>query len=262
MSHPAPGQLRQVTEFAAVLLAHNPGPMTLDGTNTWLLGTGAERIVVDPGPGESAHLRQVAEQAEVPLVLLTHHHFDHTEGVEEFVERSGAVVRALDPALCRGAEPFRDGDVVEAAGVRLTVLATPGHTKDSVCFRVEHGGGTAVLTGDTILGRGTTVVAQPDGHLGSYLESLRALAELPAGTPGLPGHGPELPDVAAAARAYLEHRAQRLDQVREVVRQRGPQVTACEVVKVVYADVDPSVWPAAEWTVAAQLTYLAEQGEL
>ena len=113
MSHPAPGQLRQVTEFAAVLLAHNPGPMTLDGTNTWLLGTGRERVVVDPGPGESAHLRQVAEQAEVPLVLLTHHHFDHTEGVEEFVERSGAVVmtdrKSGSAVPRRGAVPGRRG---------------------------------------------------------------------------------------------------------------------------------------------------------
>lgn len=262
MSHPAPGQLRPVNDFAAVLLANNPGPLTLEGTNTWLLGTGAARIVVDPGPGDSAHLRRAAEQPRVQLVLLTHHHFDHTEGVAEFTARTGAPVRALDPALCVDAEPFRDGEVIEAAGVRLTVLATPGHTKDSVCFVAERDGRTAVLTGDTILGRGTTVVAQPDGHLGSYLDSLAKLAEFPAATLALPGHGPELPDVAGAARGYLAHRAQRLDQVREVVRERGPGITAREVVRVVYADVDESVWPAAEWSVAAQLAYLAERGEL
>lgn len=260
MTHPSYGLPRQVTPFASVLLAANPGPMTLDGTNTWLLGSGPDRVVVDPGPGDE-HLERVLAQGPVSLVLLTHHHFDHTEAAAELAERAGAPVRALDPQLCTGAGPLADGEVVEASGVRLTVLATPGHTRDSVCFRAERDGREAVLTGDTILGRGTTVVAHPDGHLGSYLASLRALAALPAGLPALPGHGPDLPDVAEAANGYLAHREQRLDQIREVVRVRGPQVTAAEVVAVVYADVPPEVREAAAWSVAAQLTYLAERGE-
>lgn len=261
MNHPAYGELRPVTPFASVLLADNPGPMTLDGTNTWLVGTGASRVVIDPGPADAEHLRRIAEHGPVSLILLSHHHPDHTEGVAELAERTGAPVRALDPELCAGAEALTGGAVIEESGVRLEVLATPGHTEDSVCFAADHAGDTAVFTGDTILGRGTTVVAQPDGHLGSYLDSLGKLARLPEGTPALPGHGPDLPDVGEAARGYLTHRAQRLDQVRQVVGERGPRVTAREVVEVVYADVDPSVWPAAEWTVDAQLTYLAEQGE-
>ena len=203
MQHPAYGELRPVTPYAAVLLARNPNIMTLDGTNTWLVSApgAGESVVIDPGPADAEHLRLVAEQGPISLVLLTHHHPDHTEGVRDFVELTGAPVRALDRELCIDAEPFADGEVIEAAGVRLEVIATAGHTADSVCFAVDHDEVPAVFTGDSVLGQGTTIVAHPDGRLGSYLASLRALAALPAGTTGLPGHGPELPDIAAASAA-------------------------------------------------------------
>ncbi|GAA4611725.1 MBL fold metallo-hydrolase [Saccharopolyspora hordei] len=257
--HPAHGTLRPVTRYASVLLAHNPSPMTLEGTNTWVVGEpgAAGRVVIDPGPEDADHLRRVADHGPVSLVLLTHHHPDHTDGVARFVELTGAPVRALDPALCRDGEPLRDGEVVEAGGVELRVLATPGHTADSVCFVVD-GDEPAVFTGDSVLGRGTTVVAHPDGHLGSYLESLRRLADLPEGLRVLPGHGPDLPDARTVAEHYLQHRHQRLDQVRAALADLGPDATPRQVVEVVYADVDRSVWPAADLTVQAQLTYLRE----
>ncbi|QUG99680.1 MBL fold metallo-hydrolase [Saccharopolyspora erythraea] len=259
MEHPAYGSVRPVTAYASVLLARNPDVMTLDGTNTWLVGSpdAADRIVIDPGPADRDHLELAAERP-VSVVLLTHHHPDHTAGARDFAELTGAPVRALDPALCAGAEPLTDGETVEASGVRLRVLATPGHTADSVCLTVDDPAEPAVFTGDTVLGKGTTVVAHPDGHLGSYLESLRLLGDLPEGTRVLPGHGPELPDIRAISRAYLAHRSQRLGQIRTVLREHGPGITARRVVEIVYADVDPAVWPAAEWSVQAQLTYLRE----
>jgi glyoxylase-like metal-dependent hydrolase (beta-lactamase superfamily II) len=178
---------------------------------------------------------------------------DHADGARRFAELAGGVgVRALDPALRLGAEGLSGGDVVAAAGLEIRVLATPGHTSDSLCFLVDE----AVLTGDTVLGRGTTVVAHPDGRLADYLDSLRSLAELPPDTTVLPGHGPELPDAAAAARAYLAHREQRLDQVRAALDQLGRDASPRQVVEVVYADVDRALWPAAEWSVRAQLEYL------
>ncbi|MEB3369631.1 MBL fold metallo-hydrolase [Saccharopolyspora mangrovi] len=263
MQHPAYGELRPVTPYASVLLAENPNPMTLDGTNTWVLRDPDSRecVVIDPGPGDAEHLRRVAEHGPVSLVLLTHHHEDHTGGVAEFVQRTGAPVRALDPTLCRDAEPFADGEPIDVAGLELRVMTTAGHTADSVCFVAEHDE-PAVFTGDSILGRGTTVVAHPDGHLGSYLDSLRKIAALPPGVRALPGHGPELDDVRAVAEFYLDHRRQRLTQVREAIRSLGREVTPRQVVELVYADVDRSVWPAADLTVQAQLTYLAERGEL
>lgn len=255
-SHPAYEAVRQVTPFASVLLQQNPGPMTLDGTNTWLLrapGSSAT-VVVDPGQSDATHLDELLAAApDVALVLVTHRHFDHCQAAVELHARTGAPVRAVDPALCHGAAALRDGETIDAAGLGVTVLATPGHTADSVSFIV--GETEAVLTGDTVLGRGTTVVAHPDGVLGPYLDSLRRLAEL-GDAAVLTGHGPELPSIAQVARMYLAHRAERLDQVRAALAALGPDATARQIVEVVYADVDRSVWFAAELSVEAQLAYL------
>ncbi|HVV20707.1 MAG TPA: MBL fold metallo-hydrolase [Pseudonocardiaceae bacterium] len=259
MTHPAYGVLRPVTATASVLLAENPSVMTLDGTNTWLLRApdATAAVVVDPGPDDETHLRRVLAHGPVAEVLLTHGHPDHADGARRFAELAGGVpVHALDPALRLGSEGVSGGDVVAAAGLEIRVLATPGHTSDSLSFLVTDDGGSAVLTGDTVLGWGTTVVAHPDGKLGAYLDSLRALAELPPGTAVLPGHGPELPDAGDVARAYLAHREQRLDQVRAALDRLGPDATARQVVEAVYVDVDRAVWPAAELSVRAQLEYL------
>jgi glyoxylase-like metal-dependent hydrolase (beta-lactamase superfamily II) len=257
VTHPAYGQLRPVMPYASVLLARNPSPMTLEGTNTWLLRAPDAQacLVVDPGPDDPAHLDAVAAAGPVAEILLTHGHPDHAAGAAALRERTGAPVRALDPAHRLGGEGLDEGDVVARAGVEVRVLATPGHTADSLCFAV----GDAVLTGDTVLGRGTTVVAHPDGRLGDYLDSLRRLrdwAHDSATRTVLPGHGPELPDLAAVAAYYLRHREERLEQVRAALDTLGPDATAADVVAVVYADVDRALWPAAEWSVRAQLDYL------
>jgi glyoxylase-like metal-dependent hydrolase (beta-lactamase superfamily II) len=259
MTRPAYGVLRPVTPLASVLLAENPSPMTLDGTNTWLLRAPGEAacVVVDPGEEDEEHLRRVAAHGPVALVLLTHRHPDHAAGARRFSELTGAPVRALDPSLVLGSEALGDGDVVAAAGVELRVVATPGHTSDSLSFLLDGpDADQAVLTGDTILGRGTTVIAHPDGELGPYLDSLRRLAALAPGTAILPGHGPELPDAPAVATAYLAHREQRLEQVRGALAQLGQEATPRQVVELVYADVDRVLWPAAELSVRAQLDHL------
>lgn len=260
VGHPLYGSLRAVHPLASVLLQDNPGTMTLDGTNTWVVSVpdSGRRIVVDPGEDDGVHLEALADGAPVAAIVLTHRHPDHAGGVGRFVELTGAPVHAADPSLATGTTPLTDGTVIEEAGVELEVVATPGHTSDSVSLLLTGPGsdGTALLSGDTILGRGTTVIAHPDGALGPYLDSLRRIAELPAGTPLLPGHGPELPDAAEIANAYLAHREQRLEQVREALTHLGPDATPRDVVEVVYADVDTSLWPAAELSVRAQLDHL------
>ena len=243
--------MRAVTATAGVLLAPNPSPMTLEGTNTWILRDPVSEacVVVDPGPLHEGHLATAAGCGPVTVILLTHGHPDHSEGARRLSELTGAPVRALDPAHRHGDQGLGEGDVVAAAGLEIQVLATPGHTADSLSFVLPD----AVLTGDTVLGRGSTVVAHPDGVLADYLDSLRRLTGLGERTL-LPGHGPELGSVAAAAADYLDHRERRLDQVRAALAEgltRPEQVVAR-----VYADVDRALWPAATLSVLAQLEYL------
>lgn len=245
-----------------MVLAPNPGPMTLDGTNTWLLGDRSRGAptVVDPGPLDEAHLGAVLALAggRIAMVLLTHRHADHSEAATELAARAGCGVRAVDPGYCAGADPLVDGEVVAAPGVRIRTVLTPGHTSDSCCFLAEgKGSAPMLLTGDTVLGRGTTVITRPDGDLAAYLESLdrldRLITEAGVGEI-LPGHGPRLLDPAAAIAGYRAHRQERLGQVR-AARAAGAR-TPAEIVARVYADVDRAVWPAAEQSVAAQLAYL------
>ncbi|BBZ09184.1 MBL fold metallo-hydrolase [Mycolicibacterium doricum] len=252
--HPAYGLLRPVTETASVLLCNNPGPMTLDGTNTWVLrGPGSdELVIVDPGPDDDEHIAKVAELGRIALVLISHKHEDHTGGIDKIVQRTGAVVRSVGSGFLRGlGGPLADGEVIDAAGMRITVMATPGHTADSLSFVLDD----AVLTADTVLGRGTTVIDAEDGTLRDYLESLRRLQGL-GGRTVLPGHGPDLADLEAVTAMYLAHREERLKQVRAAVRELGDDASARQVVEHVYTDVDEKLWDAAEWSVQAQLDYL------
>ncbi|WP_426563951.1 MBL fold metallo-hydrolase [Angustibacter sp. McL0619] len=252
----------QSTRTARCVLAPNPSPMTLDGTNTWVLhepGASAA-LVIDPGPADEGHLAAVVDAVEslgarVERILLTHGHLDHSEGAGRLAELTGAPVLALDPLQRLGSEGLAEGDIVRADSLVLQVVATPGHTSDSLSFVLPADG--AVLTGDTVLGRGTTVVAHPDGRLADYLESLQRLGSLADGgafDTVLPGHGPVLTDAASVVQAYLAHRRTRLDQVRAAVE--AGDTTPRQVVERVYADVDRAVWPAAELSVRAQLEYL------
>ena len=262
------------------VLAPNANMMTLDGTNTWVLRSpGSEQsVVIDPGPSDAGHLDAVAAVAgDVRAVLLTHHHADHSEAARAFAERVRCGVRALDPAYRLGSEGLADGDVVSVGDLEIRVVGTPGHTADSLSFWLPEDG--AVLTGDTVLGRGTTVVAHPDGQLGAYLDSLDRLHALAAArelTTIWPGHGPVIDDALGVLDFYIAHRRDRLGQVEQALLTlsgestltaalrhldldpgSGAMLTPQRVVEHVYRDVDPVLWGAAELSVRAQLAYLA-----
>ena len=258
LSHPAYGRLRRVTDSASVLLADNPGLMTLEGTNTWVLSAAGsdEVVIVDPGPEDAEHVQRVAEVGRIALGLISHRHTDHTGGIDQIVELTGAPVRSVGSGFLRGLGGYlTDGEVIDAAGLRIKVMATPGHTADSVSFVLDD----AVLTADTVLGRGTTVIDNEDGSLAAYLESLRRLRGLGPRVV-LPGHGPDLRDLEAVADMYLAHREERLEQVRGALRDLGDDATARQIVEHVYTDVDETLWDAAEWSVQAQLNYLRSRG--
>lgn len=259
-------------ERARCLLAPNPSMMTLDGTNTWVLREpGAERcVVVDPGPVADGHLEELTDTVDgVALVLLTHHHLDHSEVAATLADRKDCAVRALDPAWCHRGEPLRDGEEIDVDGLALRVVATPGHTADSVSFVVP--AERALLSGDMVLGRGTTVVAHPDGQLGPYLDSverMRAIAETEVDVVW-PAHGPVLDDARGVLDHYLAHRRDRLAQVEAALAELGESATSFgdrdadpddtlprRVVEIVYADVERHLWVPAELSVRAQLAYL------
>ena len=245
------------------ILAPNPGPMTLEGTNTWVIGPpGGPALVVDPGPLDEDHLHQVQREAgEVAVTVLTHRHLDHSEGASRFAELTGAGVRAADPTYavttdnCDGR--LADGQDLSTGELSVRVLATPGHTSDSTSLLITSAAGAWLLTGDMVLGHGTTVITHPDGDLAAYLDSLALMLAVVRESEVdaiLPGHGPVVTDAVGVLTYYRQHRLERLEQVRAALR-LGDQ-TPAEVVARVYADVDRSLWPAAEQSVGAQLDYL------
>jgi glyoxylase-like metal-dependent hydrolase (beta-lactamase superfamily II) len=250
-----PADIMRTSPFTRSLLAPNAGPMTLEGTNSYLIGAPDAKtiVVVDPGPLDEAHLAALAAAGRVELVLVTHRHADHSAASVRFAALTGAPVRAFDLAYCVNGATLVDGELILAAGTSIRVVATPGHTDDSVCLHLPGDSPTgSVLTGDTILGRGTSII---DGALADYLASLDRLRAIgPAIV--LPAHGPVLPDLTAICDAYLAHRNERLDQVRAVLSTLGRDASIAQVTDVVYAQTDAAVRFAAEASVRAQLAYL------
>lgn len=255
VSEPAPG-VRGVR-------ADNPGPMTLDGTRSYLVGT-REAVLLDPGPDDAdagRRWRELAGGAEVRLVVLTHAHPDHAAGAERAGGLFGASVAASERTLGRlevDGRPLRDGDElpVDGGDASLRVLETPGHSDDHLCFLRPTG--RVLFTGDLVLGEGSSLVGHPEGSVADYLASLdRLIAEEPRLI--LPGHGPDVPDARERLRAYRDHREERTVQVREALRAGARSVEAIR--REVYGDLEAGLGWAADATIRAHLEHLEELGE-
>lgn len=261
-SRSAEGGRAPLDEITTRILAPNPSPMTLTGTNTYLVGAPGSGgvVVVDPGPDLVEHRAAVdeavaARDAEVSAVIITHHHADHAQAAG-WAAAWEVPLHAFTPRLIRAeASALLDGAVLRAAGVRIEAVHTPGHSSDHLCLRLPDTG--AVLTGDHVLGEGSTIVAWPDGDMAAYLASLERLAAIDAAVL-YPGHGPTITEPAAAVAAYLAHRREREQQVLDALR--AGDRTAAEVVARVYATVDPVLHPAAERSVRAHLDKLVTDG--
>ena len=224
----------QPLEGVVRVRADNPSPLTLDGTNTYVVGA----WVVDPGPADPGHLEAVRRAAGdgIEGVVLTHSHADHSEGAEEL----GAPVTL--PGEGDEVGPFR-------------VIATPGHSADSVCLLM----GRVCFTGDTVLGEGSVFIAPGEGSLSAYLDSLRRLRAL-----GLdvlcPGHGPYVTDPRAKLDEYISHR---LDRERRLVAALESGLSERdELLDAAWPEVPDDLRGAAALTLAAHLEKLAEEGRL
>ena len=267
------------SQFTTRVTQNNPSGMTLAGTNTYVLAAPDAQtvVIVDPGLYEGADehadaVAQVVGDRSVEAILVTHHHADHTGAVDVFHELFGAPVRAVDPTWCRDASTLVANEVVFAAGMQIRVIATPGHTSDSVSLYLPedngapHPGGT-VLTGDTILGEGTTMLDYPDGTLKDYFDSMQTLADLEGEghqIAVLPAHGPTLDSVARTAQQYRNHRLTRVDQLRQMVADHPPIPTPVDWESVTVRDLSMQLYPKlpnvvrvpANKTLAATLDYL------
>jgi glyoxylase-like metal-dependent hydrolase (beta-lactamase superfamily II) len=251
--------VRNATVLSALvrlLRADNPGPYTLEGTNTYLVGERAP-VVIDPGPDDLAHLEAVlAEAGEVSLVVLTHTHPDHAAGAERFAAMARAPLAAFRSGVCGGASTIADGDAIAAPGVEMRALHTPGHASDHLCFHLP--AENVLFSGDHVLGRGTSVIAYPDGNLTDYLASLHKARAVGAQRI-FPGHGPTVEDPAGVLDGYIAHRAERQEQIREALRAGARTVD--DIVTVVYPGLDAALRGAAGSSVRAHLDKLVGDGE-
>jgi len=246
------------------LLADNPGPMTLTGTNTYLVGSDP-CWVIDPGPQDERHVAAVeaavSERGGAAGVLLTHSHNDHTGAIEplgiEAVELSDGLRLGIGPGNRAGescADPVAGGS--EPVGSWLTAVATPGHAVDHFCFFTDDG---ICFSGDLILGWGSTYVPPDGGSLASYMDSLRLVA---AREPVMicPGHGPWITDPPSKIAEYLEHRESR-ERGLLVALDRGER-SRMSLLEEVWSDVPELLRPAAAVVMEAHLQKLGNEGRL
>ena len=238
------------------LRAPNPGAFTLDGTNSYVID---RQGIIDPGPVIESHVRNLLQATpELRTILITHRHDDHAPAATELKRRSGARVVAPEGVLSDDTvdERLEDGGRYTIGSLHIEAIATPGHTGEHFCFLSDEGD---LFTGDMILGSGTTAVFPPDGHMGDYITSLRALqARNPKRI--YPGHGPIREDAVTLIASYISHRLEREAQIMATLSTEPRSIT--ELRGSIYTSLKPSLIRAAEAQILAHLIHLTEQGRV
>jgi glyoxylase-like metal-dependent hydrolase (beta-lactamase superfamily II) len=245
--------------------APNPSPMTLDGTNAYLVDTGGSLVVIDPGPAESAHLDAIVAAAaelggDVAAIAVTHGHPDHAPGAAPLAARLHVPVYAHVQAAFPHDVGATEGAAIGTGADALRVIDAPGHARDHLVFYLA--AERALFTGDVVVGSGTVVVAPPGGDMRAYQATLARLRREFADARAIyGGHGEPVADPAAKLDAYIAHRVERERALVALLDRESPQ-TIPQLVRVIYADTSPTLWPAAARQVLAYLEALEREGRV
>jgi glyoxylase-like metal-dependent hydrolase (beta-lactamase superfamily II) len=251
-----------------MVFAHNPGPWTGPGSNSWLI-EGRRPTLVDAGSGDQRHLDELAAALDesgssLDQVLVTHAHNDHAGGAPSLATRWPSATFAKYPWPDRDGpssvewKPLRDEELVPAGDAHLWVLHTPGHTPDHLCFFEPRSG--TLFAGDLVRTGGTVVIpASHGGSLSQYLRSLTRVLELQPRRI-LAGHGPAIDEPVPLLRGYIAHRRARERQIVEALSS-GP-LAIPGIVSIVYPDLQPDLRAAAGESVLAHLRKLEEEGRV
>jgi len=258
-------EIERLSPTCLRILGGNPGKFSLQGTNTYLLGTGAQRLLIDTGEGKPSWIAAIKkaleeEHASIASAIITHWHHDHQGGIEQLTEAwPGTKVYKNQPES--GQLDIADRQKFEVEGATLTAIHSPGHTVDHMVFVLAEE--DAMFTGDNVLGQGTTVFED----LATYLGSLEKMKHLFNGR-AYPGHGPVLEDGPGKIAEYIRHRRQREEQVIQTMREErsgagdGTSWTPMELVKIIYREVPESLHPAAAYGVLQILQKLQREGKV
>jgi len=258
-------EIERLSPTCLRILGGNPGKFSLQGTNTYLLGTGAQRLLIDTGEGKLSWIAAIKkaleeEHASIASAIITHWHHDHQGGIEQLTEAwPGTKVYKNQPES--GQLDIADRQKFEVEGATLTAIHSPGHTVDHMVFVLAEE--DAMFTGDNVLGQGTTVFED----LATYLGSLEKMKHLFKGR-AYPGHGPVLEDGPGKIAEYIRHRRQREEQVIQTMREErsgagdGTSWTPMELVKIIYREVPESLHPAAAYGVLQILQKLQREGKV
>ncbi|KAJ9134728.1 Metallo-beta-lactamase superfamily protein [Pleurostoma richardsiae] len=253
------------------ILGGNPGKFTLQGTNTYLLGTGSRRLLIDTGEGRPSWIAAIKrtleeEKASITAALITHWHHDHQGGIRQLLELSpDTKVFKNQGHPQSGQLDITDGQKFEVEGVTLRASHTPGHTVDHMVFVLEED--DALFTGDNVLGHGTAVFEE----LGTYLDSLEQMKQLFQGI-AYPGHGPVIDDGPDRIRYYIRHRRQREEQLIQALQSpcieqeraegEGNSWAPIDLVRVIYQDVPENLHLAAQGGLVQILRKLEKEGKV
>ncbi|RGB30034.1 beta-lactamase-like protein [Rhizophagus diaphanus] len=260
----------RLSERVVRILGLNPGHLTLQGTNTYLIGTGSRKILLDTGEGKPEYihllidsLKKLGENVIISDILISHWHFDHVGGIDNILQYasennlpSPIVHKKLDPEHDKSHHTFQqveNNQIFKTDGATIRSILTPGHSEDHVAFYLEEE--NAIFTGDTVLGQGTAKFE----NLGEYINSLQKLKQF---SPDrlYPGHGQVVENGTEKLEEYITHRLKREEEIIEVLKKSETPLTPGQIVEIIYVKYPKHLWSAAEHVIILHLIKLENDG--